>query len=414
MRNIQKLTAINEKAVAIGSKIKLLGNISWPTHSEQQFLKCYKLGKKWTPDFVYQKVDYSLQRQELKKLSSSFTAQNPLESYTKKTIKSYISAIDLNHSVGTKSFTELSKKIFGVPDDILPGSNKNVIHAAEKLVKIAMEFSSPFPTDFKTKVHAEDIKSYIDRRVEGVFKGEGPSVVITEGLTAKATATPKLIRLQAGGEFTPYDFKQLFYHEVMTHALTALNGEKQPILKCLSRGSLRTLKTQEGLATFSEIITGAMDIHRLKRLALRVLAIDRALKGANFQETFEFFLSKDQSEKESFAATHRIFRGGFPDKHIIFTKDCIYLEGLLSIHTLFRWAMKHNRLDICHLLFSGRLSIEDAFELEEAYNYQWITHPHFLPGWFSNIEGLAGILSFSLLANLVRIDVTKKEFFLAA
>ena len=74
----------------------------------------------------------------------------------------------------------------------------------------------------------------------------------------------------------------------MTHSLTAINGASQLKLPLLSRGAPRTTKTQEGLATFSEIITGCMDIFRLKRLALRIVAIDKALSGANFYELFEF------------------------------------------------------------------------------------------------------------------------------
>ena len=45
----------------------------------------------------------------------------------------------------------------------------------------------------------------------------------------------------------------------------------------MAKGTLRTLTTQEGLATFAEVITGSMDIHRLKRLALRTVAIEMAL-----------------------------------------------------------------------------------------------------------------------------------------
>ncbi|MEZ4873110.1 MAG: DUF1704 domain-containing protein [Bdellovibrionales bacterium] len=186
------------------------------------------------------------------------------------------------------------------------------------------------------------------------------------------------------------------------------------MLKCLGRSSLRTLKTQEGLATFSEIITGGMDIQRLKRLALRVIGIDMALNGANFIEIFEYFKESGQDLSECFNATQRIFRGGYPDKNIVFTKDSVYLQGLLNIHTFFRWAMKNNRLELCHLLFSGKMSLGDVFELEDAYRYQWIAPPKFLPAWFSKIEGLAGTLSFSLIANLVRIDIAEKSMKWAA
>mgnify|MGYP003683172473 CR=1 FL=1 len=414
MEKLKKIATINQKAFELSSGIKLLGNLSWPVEAEQEFLKSYKKGRVKLPKVEYKKVDYGDQRQALSKLLKSFTANDPIEKFTKKSINSYMDAIDLNHSIGSKSFTENSKKIFGAPGDLLPGSKSNIIESAQQLVDLAADFTPSFIKEPEVNIDAQDIKNYMERRVEGAFHGAGPEIIISDELTAKATATARTIRLRGGAHFTHYDFKQLFYHEVMTHSLTALNGEQQTILKCLGRSSLRTLKTQEGLATFSEVITGAMDIQRLKRLALRILATDIALNGASFLDVFEFFLSKGQSQKESYTATYRIFRGGFPDKDIIFTKDCIYLEGLINVHTLFRWAMKHNKLEVCHLLFCGKISISDVFELEEAYNYQWIAPPKYLPGWFMKIEGLAGILSFSLLANLVRIDVADETFYKAS
>lgn len=414
LKEVKKITDINDKAFEIGSTIKLLGNLSWPLKAEQEFLSSYKKGKVVLPKIHYAKVDYSTQREALQKLVSSFSAHDPMEVFTRDTINSYIDAIDLNHCIGTDSFTELSKKVFGFPGDPIPGAKKNIIDSAEELVRVAIDFIPPFIKAPAANIDAHDVKKYMDRRIEGAFKGRGPEVIVTSDLAAKATATSKIIKLREGAHFTEYDFKQLFYHEVMTHSLTAINGSEQKILSCLGRGSLRTLKTQEGLATFSEVITGGMDIRRLTRLALRILAIDLALNGASFLDIFEFFVSKGQSEKESYLSTQRIFRGGFPDKNIVFTKDCIYLEGLINVHTLFRWAMKHNRLETCHLLFCGRLSLEDVFSLQESYDNQLISPPKYLPAWFSKIEGLAGSLSFSLLANLIRIDVADKNFYKVA
>lgn len=414
MKEVKKIADINSKAFEISSNIKLLGNLSWPLKAEEDFLSAYNKGQISLPKVIYKKVDYSPQRKALSNLLNSFSADHPMEIFTKDTIKSYIDAIDLNHSIGTAEFTRLSKRVFGNPGDMLPGAKRNIIDSAQELVRVAVEFTPPIIKYSEPNIDAHDIKKYMDRRIEGAFKGSGPEVVVTRDLAAKATATSKTIKLREGAHFTQYDFKQLFYHEVMTHSLTALNGSEQKVLKCLGRGSLRSLKTQEGLATFSEVITGGMDIRRLTRLALRILAIDAALNGASFVDVFEFFVSKGQTKKESYLSTQRIFRGGFPDKNIVFTKDCIYLEGLINVHTLFRWAMKHNRLDVCHLLFCGRLTVEDVFGLQDSYNKGLIAPPKFLPAWFSKIEGLAGSLSFSLLANLIRIDVADKDFYKAA
>ncbi len=405
----QALREINEKVYAISASLKLLGNIAWPLQAERDFLDSYNKGKINLPQISYIPIRYEEERLELEKLLKSFTPHHPLEVFTHKTIKSYLDTIELNRAVGTADFTELSKRIFGAPGDLLPNSDVTNVQAAEQVVNLADEFNHSYVKEPESCISAEDIKNYMERRIRGVFKDSPLEILITPDLAAKATATSKYIKIRSGTDFNHYDFKQLFYHEVMTHSLTALNGEAQPILKCMGRGSLRTLKTQEGLATFAEVITGAIDIQRLKRLALRILAIDMALNGASFLDVFHFFIEKNQSVKESYASAHRIFRGGHPDKNIIFTKDSVYLDGLMNVHTMFKWAMAHNKLELSHLLFCGRVSLEDIFHLEESYEKKLISPPKYLPGWYAKIEGFAGSLSFSLLANVIRINLEEKH-----
>ncbi len=400
----ERLTDINHKVYEAASGLKLLSYLSWPVAEQDNFIRAYQKGQKYLPRVQYQKPKYIEQKAELKKLLASFTPDHPLETFTQKTILSYLDGIELAESVGTKSFTELSEKIFGQPKDLIYNSKISNVKAAENIISLSDDFNHSFLNQKNESIDASEIKAYLDLRIEKVFKGKGPEVIITDNLAAKATATSKRIKLRSGVHFSQYDFKQLFYHEVMTHALTAINGESQILMKSMARGSLRTLKTQEGLATFSEIITGAIDLHRLKRLALRVIAIDHALNGASFNDVFEFFVQKGQSLEESYLSTQRIFRGGYPDKNIVFTKDCIYLDGLMNVHGLFRWAMKNNRLELSHLLFCGRVSLEDLFDLEEAYKLGHISAPSYLPSWYSKIEGLAGSLSFSILSNIIQIE----------
>lgn len=399
--NYQKIKKLNEEVFEASQGLRLLGTISWPAEAQKLFLESYKKGDPIFPDIHYPIVNMEEQKHKLIKIKESFTPEHPLEVFTFKTLCSFLDGIYLAESVGTEKFTEHSIRIFGKPTDAILNSPLSNLGAAESIISLADDFNHSYVKENKTPVDANEIKKYLDLRIDKVFKGQGPEVVITENLSAKATATSKRIKLRSGLHFNHYDFKQLFYHEVMTHALTAINGESQELLKCMARGSLRTLKTQEGLATFSEIITGAIDLHRLKRLALRVIAIDKALKGANFVDIFEFFLKHGQSEEESYLSSQRVFRGGYPNKNIVFTKDCIYLDGLMDVHALFRWAMKNNRLDMSHLLFCGRLSLDDLTLLEPSYRDGHINPPRFLPAWYTKVEGLAGALSFSILTQIM-------------
>ena len=132
-----------------------------------------------------------------------------------------------------------------------------------------------------------------------------------------------------------------------------LNGKRQPWLRCLGAGAPRTTRTQEGLATFAEIITGAMDINRLRRIALRVLRLEEALAGADFIEVFRAFLAAGQSDVESYRSAVRIFRGGDVRGRVCFTKDGAYLEGLLLVTAFIKRALHENRADTLRLRSAG-------------------------------------------------------------
>jgi uncharacterized protein (TIGR02421 family) len=413
-KSYKSLAEINQKAYEAAKNIRLLGHLSWPAAVEEQLIAALEKNQKDLPEIQYPPFKYSGEKEYLTTLSRSFTPSDPMEQFTHKTILSYLDTIALNEAVGTPKFQEHSIRVFGTPGDPLPNSAVTNTEAAQQIVTLSEEFNSSYIQEPEVCYTAEAIKDYLEDKIRHVFGSNGPSVVIVPELSAKATATAKRIKVRSGTHFTEYDFDQLLNHEVLTHSLTALNGQNQKILKVMGCNSLRALKTQEGLATFAEVITGSIDIHRLKRVSLRILAIDMALNGASFREVYKFMRSKGQNPHESYNSTQRIFRGGFPDQNIIFTKDCIYLDGLMNVHTLFRWAMKHNKMDLCHLLLCGRMAIEDVHEMLEFYEHQWITPPQFLPAWYRKIGGLAGTLTFSLLANLVSINRPQSSSKLAA
>ena len=77
----------------------------------------------------------------------------------------------------------------------------------------------------------------------------------------------------------------------------------------------------------AEIITGALDISRLRRIALRVVMVERALDGADFIEVFRGFLDAGQTEVESYRSAARVFRGGDVRGGQCFTKEARTWRG---------------------------------------------------------------------------------------
>ena len=96
---------------------------------------------------------------------------------------------------------------------------------------------------------------------------------MSDGISAKATASSKRIRLRKGASFTEKDIDQLINHEAMVHVATTLNGRRQSNMKILGGNYGAVTKTQEGLAVFSEFITGCIDVRRMRRIMNRVEAI---------------------------------------------------------------------------------------------------------------------------------------------
>jgi len=160
---------------------------------------------------------------------------------------------------------------------------------------------------------------------------------------------------------------------------------------------------------FAELMSGSIDIERMKRISLRIIAIDMALRGADFIEVFRFFLDAGQSETDSFASAQRVFRGAPLDGGTAFTKDTVYLHGLLSVHTFFRWAFKNRKVDMCRNLFAGKLTLRDVVSLMPYFDNGYIAPPKYLPPWMQHANGLAGTLAFSLFAKQIRLERVSAE-----
>jgi uncharacterized protein (TIGR02421 family) len=202
---------------------------------------------------------------------------------------------------------------------------------------------------------------------------------------------------------------QLLEHEAYVHSLTALNGREQPYLKSLGLNSPRITASQEGLAVFAELVTGSIDLGRMNRISQRIIGIDIAMKGADFIDVFRFFMDEGQSDSEAFTSAMRVFRGAPLTGGVAFTKDTVYLHGLLSVHTFLRWVFKQNKLVLAHHLFAGKMTLHDVLAFEPFYESGFIIPPLYLPRWAQRTNALAGYLSFSLFANKIRLDQIERE-----
>ena len=399
--------ALDRRLVAAVGGIRLLDALSWPASAQRTFLARWRRGSLELPQIEYEQFDYSSVREELDAIQheAHATSDHPIGGYVRRTAESWEIATRLLESIGTRDVSVHSAALFGKPGDFLPGSDYHNIDAATHFIALADELSKELATqEVDYVISAATMQEELQERLDAFFVHHKVSVEIDPKLTAKAAAGTTRIRLRADTGFTEYDRRQLLEHEAFVHSLTALNGRAQPHLASMARNSPRITATQEGLATFAELITGAIDIQRMKRISLRIVAIDKAQNGADFIEVFRFFLDSGQNENDSFASAARIFRGVPVEGGAAFTKDTVYLHGLLSVHTFFRWALKNQKLKLCRNLFAGKMSLHDVIALEPWFDNGYIAPPVYLPPWVQQANGLAGMLAFSLFANKIRLD----------
>ena len=129
-----------------------------------------------------------------------------------------------------------------------------------------------------------------------------------------------------------------------------------------------------------------------------------ALSGADFVDVFRYFLDAGQQPPESFASAQRVFRGVPLGGGCAFTKDTVYLRGLIAVHTFFRRALRLRKLHLCRHLFAGKMTLADVRHFEPLFESGVLLPPRWMPQWVARANGLAGMLAFSLFANRIRLD----------
>lgn len=395
------LRALDKATFQVGKDFEFLTHLAWKPRVLDQFLSDWEKGRRSFPKVEYQSVpDVSLKLAAVRELiASSRRVDHPLTPLIRKTLESYAMAFRMLNSIGKKPFGRLSQQLFGSTIAEIDPTGPVVVRAARQFLRARRRFEKAsiipeqdfciFPGHVVEKITEEAKKTLPDVDLR---------IVVDESISSKASAGASRIRVRAKTCFARHDVSQLIQHELLVHTLTLANGRSQP-LKFLGVVSPRTNCTQEGLAVFAEFITNAIDVNRLARISARVVAVDMALKGADFIEVFEFFLKQGQDPQESFFSAQRIFRGGNVRGGTCFTKDLVYLKGFLEVHHFFLQALSEEKLFYPFYIFSGRMRHEDMALLEPYYLSGVLKTPRYVPDWLSDRSTLLAFLLSSTVMN---------------
>lgn len=395
----------DRELVAIGRKIKVLKAIDWPVELEERFLASWQRGQPELPDPPLRPQPMHEEIAALDDLMGRIDRGHPIGHWLHKTAWSYAVAARMLAGIGTPEFTRCSALLYGRPDYRYRSQDVTNADAAKEMLDITDELIDlrrlpPVPFDIPADVFAQQLRE----RIGPFFCHDEVEVVLDPALPSKATAGCKRINLRATALFSERDLEQLTQHEAFIHTLTLLNGKHQPHLRSLGLGAPRTTRTQEGLATFAEIATGAIDIARLRRVALRVLMVRQALDGADFIEVFRGFLEAGQSEVESYRSAARVFRGGDVRGKVCFTKDGAYLEGVMTIQVFIRKALQEGRADLLGMLFAGRVTTADVITLAPFRDSGLIAPPVYVPPWARDPQRVLATMAYSAATQRLRLD----------
>jgi uncharacterized protein (TIGR02421 family) len=354
----QDLFDIDANLNRLVKNIELLNYIN-PLNIASEKKKFFASKYNYEPAFKYRKVrfnGYKLHRlffsQRLERIED-----DDIRQLYEDIIYEYSGLIECIQTIGQgRKFYYNSLKSFGTPTE------KDIENA-----KFILRFDdSEFDEEMLPMYNSDEARTYFDefsKRYDFKY-----NIKISNNLSAAAMVlnNTQTLVLRKSHKYSLNQLKVLTNHEIGVHMVTTFNGLEQP-LKVFSNGLPNNVETQEGLAVYSEFMSGCLTIERLKELAFRVIAVDSLNKGYSFSDTFHLLHNQHKLNRDKvFVITLRVHRGGG------FTKDHLYLRGLRNIY---KYAKEENDLGV---LLTGKVSQEYIPTINKLQNLGLAVQPKYI------------------------------------
>lgn len=386
----------------IAKPMRVLSALSWPGELRTEFIDG---GAQRLPDPTYRPVDPATALAGVAAVRRLLRPGHVVDDWLEREAQAIESTALMLSSVGTPAFHAYSRQLYGVPDQPLRYDPATPLELAQRVHEALVELAD---ADLIRPVvrsrTGEQVAAHLDEAVKEHFGDSAPEVLLVDELSANAVASTSRIKVRRDARFTSKDAAQLLNHEAYIHVATGLNGRAQTHIPILAIGHPGTTRSQEGLAVYSEYVSGTLGLDRLRRLADRILAVQLVVDGADFIELYRWFLERSPNPEQAFESTRRIFRGGVITGGAPFTKDCSYISGFLSVSTFIRAAFTAGRSDTLALLFSGKLDLFAVPALGELRAQGLVKPAQFLPPWALDPGWVLSYLTLNTFMN--NIDLT--------
>ncbi|XLS30986.1 flavohemoglobin expression-modulating QEGLA motif protein [Flavobacteriaceae bacterium M23B6Z8] len=351
-----------------------------PINAETEKRKFFKSKFTSKPKFAYTKIKFNAfeTQRRLFSLELDRIEDPDLQKFYEEVIYFYSSQVDAIYHIGSESkFYYNSLKLFGTPTD------KDVENA-----QFILHFEDDPPSeDSVKKFSANDAQRFFEdfsKNYDFKFTIEQSVKIASEAMVKNRS---KILLLKKNAFFSQNKLNILAHHEIGVHLLTSYNAQAQD-LHIFSNGFPRNVETQEGLAVFSEFMSGSLTIKRLKTLAYRVIAVDSLRKGFSFADSFNLLHDTYKlNADDAFIISMRVHRGGG------FTKDHLYLTGLKKVYDY------HDKGEDLSLLLTGKVNLEHKNVIKKLLNLELAKEAVYFNQAFATNDNTNKTLDF-ILKNL--------------
>lgn len=320
-------------------RIELLNYVN-PTNIEQEKRNFFASKYNVNPNFKYRRIDFDAHKLQQVLFSQDIDSiiDDATRAFYQEVIYDYSGLIQCIESIGKGSkFYYNSLKSFGTPTEKDVENARFILHFED-------EYDQELFPVFSA-LEAADYFMEFTKRYDFDFTLKFSTKIAAAAMVQNNTQT---LVLKKNHRFSPNQLKVLANHEIGVHMVTTFNGLDQA-LKIFHNGFPKNVETQEGLAVYSEYMSGCLTLFRLKELSYRVLAADSLRKGFDFSATFDLLHNQYKlNREEAYNITLRAHRGGG------FTKDHLYLTGLKKIYDY-----HHSGGNLDNLL-AGKVTLEHA------------------------------------------------------
>ncbi|MEA2012648.1 MAG: DUF1704 domain-containing protein [Verrucomicrobiota bacterium] len=359
---VKSVWDIDAKLAEVNNYFDLLLLVS-PINTYQAWTKFKKSNYRVKPTFYYNPIPFDPPLLKKKLFDIPVTrVEDPtlLDMFRNKQIeldKQISMVVDRN----TKNFMYGSIQVCGKPDNALIDIAYQILSIKNNRKKGRKKILKPR----EVAILAESECAYY----QNIDSGFNAKIEIRDDVAGVMVSSNTLI-ISSKSKVTEFRLNGLLQHEIGVHLLTYFNGARSPF-KLFSCGLEGYEDLQEGLAIFAEFATGTLNLHRLKLLAVRVIAVNNLIQGADFIKTFNTVLAYGFSRELSFNITARVYRSGG------YTKDYIYLDGFIKVLDYLRTHSIDNML-------YGKYSFKHLPLIKELQQRQILKDPLSKPRFFLN------------------------------